>query len=248
MTEVSDYPTLALNPLGHLTWITHDGEVWPVAAAAGRVASAFSDGSTAGFLHLASRESDTQVPAVLAFWRKFARLYLTRFCHRPETEGLDQPTPPPGEADLALLCDHAPPMVGGEYLSADVLKALWVVLDEGARNEAGRCPGGVETFLKGLGPLWRMVGRVCFHLAENPKNTLYPFAFLATYSSGISAGGQIQHRPLGQALREHADEGNKATLLKLLTPVYRSAEKSGCEEADKPEDENCEAQGESLTV
>jgi non-specific serine/threonine protein kinase len=117
-------------------------------------------------------------------------------------------------------------MVGGEYLSADALRAIWVVLDEGTRIEAGRSAGGVEAFLKELGPLWRMVGRVCFHLAEIPKNTVFPFAFLATYSAGISAGGQIQHRPLGQALREQANEGNRAALLKLLAPVNRSAEKS----------------------
>ena len=226
MTEPPDYPTLGLNPQGHLTWSLHDGEMWPVELAAGRVASAFSGGVTAGLLHLASRESDTQLPAVTAFWRKFARLYLTQFCHRPETDGLDRSTPPPSIADLTVLADHAPPMIGGEYLSADVLTAIWAVLDEGTRLAAGRCAGGAEAFLKGLGPLWRMVGRVCFHLAENPKNAVFPFAFLATYSSGVSAAGQIQHRPLGQALREHADKGNQEALLKLLTPVYRSAEKS----------------------
>jgi superfamily II DNA or RNA helicase len=226
MTDMPDYPTLALNPQGHLFWSAHDGEMWPVEAAAGRVATAFSSSVTAGLLHLASRESETQMPACPAFWRKFSRLYLTRFCHRPETEGLDQATPTPSEADLMVLVDHAPPMVGGEYLSGDVLRALWVVLDEGTRLEAGRNASGVEAFLKDLSPIWRLVGRVCFHLAENPKNNEFPFAFLATYSIGVSAGGQIQHRPLGQALRENAGEGKQAALLKLLSPVYRSAEKS----------------------
>ena len=227
MTETPEYPTLALTPQGHLIWNAHDGEVWPVEASSGRVATAFSVSATAGLLHLASRESDTQLPAVPAFWRKFARLYLTRFCHRPETDGLERATTPPSEADLTAFVDHAPPMVGGEYLSADVLKALWVVVDEGTRLEVGRCAGGAEAFLKGLGSHWRTVGRVCFHLAENPKNAEFPFAFLATYSIGVSSGGQIQHRPLGQALRENAGEGNQAALIKLLNPVYRSAEKSG---------------------
>jgi non-specific serine/threonine protein kinase len=226
MTGSPDYPTLALNPHGHLTWSIHDGELWPVEASADRVATAFSGGVAAGLLHLASRELETQLPAVPAFWRKFTRLYLTRFCHRPETEGSDRLTALPSEAELTALVDQAPPMVGGEYLSVEVLNALWLVLDEGTRLQAGRCAGGVEAFLKGLSPLWRMVGRVCFHLAENPKNAVFPFAFLATYSSGVSAGGQIQHRPLGQALRDQADKGNQDALLKLLTPVYRSAEKS----------------------
>ena len=226
MTVAQDPPTLALTPQGHLVWSAHDGEAWPAEAAAARIATAFSGGLTDGLLHLAAREAETQLPAVPDFWRKFARLYLTRFCHRPETDGADRPTPVPDEADLALLVDHAPPMAGGEYLSIPALGLLWASLDEGTRAAATRCPGGVEAFLKGLGPLWRTVGRVCFHLAENPKNPEYPFAFMATYSGSVSAGGKIQHKPLGQALRDHAGEDHQAVLLKLLTPVHRAAERS----------------------
>ncbi len=200
--------------------------MWPVEAAAARVEAAFKLNLTAGLLHLAAREADTQLPAVPAFWRKFARDYLTQFCHRPESAGLDQATLPLSDAALTLLVDHAPPMVGGEYLSVDALKALWEMLDQGTRLEAGQCEGGVDAYLKGLSPVWRMVGRVCFHLAETPKNSQFPFAFLATYSSGVSAGGQIQHKPLGQALRDLAGKSHQDALLKLLTPVYRSAEKS----------------------
>ena len=224
---MSDNPTLALTPQGHLVWIGHGGEVWPVEAAAKRIEAAFTEGVPAGLLHLAARESETQVPTVAAYWRKFASLYLTRFCHRPETETPEHPTTPLSDADLAVWVDHAPPMVGGEYLSGESLKAIWVVLDEGTRAAVARCSGGVDGFLKGLGPLWRTVGRVCFHLAENSKNTEYPFAFMATYSCGVSSGGKVQHRPLGQALRDQAGDGQQAALLKLLNPVYRAAEKSG---------------------
>ena len=226
MSATPDHPTLALNPHGHLVWHAQEGEAWPVEAAAERTAAAFADGTAQGLLHLATREAETQLPSVPDYWRRVARLYLTRFCHRPETEGLEQPLPAPAESDLAALVDHAPPMPGGEYLSIEVLMALWCVLDEGTRAGAARYPGGVEAFLKSLGPLWRMVGRVCFHLAENPKNPEHPFAFMATYSGSVSAGGKVQHRPLGQALRDHAGEGQQAVLLKLLTPVHRAAEKS----------------------
>ncbi len=200
--------------------------MWPVDGAARRVEAAFSAGAPAGLLHLATREAETQLPAVPAFWRKFAHLYLTRFCHRPEMGELDLPTPPPADADLAGWVDHAPPMRGGEYVSVDSLKTLWIHLDEATRVAARDCEGGVDAYLKALGPVWRMVGRVCFHLAENPKNAGFPFAFLATYSVGVSSGGQIQHRPLGQALHENAGENQSISLLKLLTPVHRSAEKS----------------------
>jgi non-specific serine/threonine protein kinase len=225
MTDADTLPTLGLNPQGHLAWCDRDGEPWPVEAAMGRVAAAFSGGVTPGLLHLAAREPETQLPAVLDFWRRFARLYLTRFCHRPEAEGLERPTPGPAGTELATLVEHAPPMVGGEYLSVEALQTAWARMDEGTRAEAARSAGGVEGFLKGLGPLWRTVGRVCFHLAENSRNSQYPFAFMATYSCGISAGGKLQHRPLGQALRDHAGAGQQAALLRLLLPVHHASER-----------------------
>ena len=180
MTGMPAHPTLVLNPQGHLLWSEHDGEVWPAEAAAERVASSFSGGAPAGLLHLATREAETQLPSVPDFWRRVARLYLTRFCHRTEVDDVGTPTPPPSDAQLAVLVEHAPPMVGGEYLSGDAVKAIWLALDERTRSDATQCKGGLDAFLKGLGPLWRTVGRVCFHLAENPKNTEFPFAFMAT--------------------------------------------------------------------
>lgn len=51
-----------------------------------------------------------------------------------------------------------------------------------------------------------------------------PFAFLATYTTRLSAHARAQHVPLGQALREDAGAANKARLLSLLLPVQRAAE------------------------
>ena len=221
-----EQPCLALSPQGHLLWHLTDGDPWPVPEALARVRDAFAASSTQGLLHLSTREADTLLPAGPAFWRAFARLYLTRFCHRPETDDLQQITTGLSDAELQNLVEHAPPMPGGEYLSADVLRGLWTALDEAVRAVAAGGAGGAPEYLKQLGGVWRMVGRVCFHLAENPKNPDFPFAFLATYSAGLSAAGQAQHRPLGQALQEYAGEGNKRALLALLTPVHRAAEKS----------------------
>ena len=69
-----------------------------------------------------------------------------------------------------------------------------------------------------------MVGRVHFNLAENRKDAERPFAFLATYVSGLAAHGALRHAPLGAALREYAGAGAKAELLKLLEPVSRAGE------------------------
>jgi hypothetical protein len=70
----------------------------------------------------------------------------------------------------------------------------------------------------------RLVGRVHFNLAENRRDQDYPFAFMATYTSGLSADGVLRHLPLGQALREDASAGDKAKLLQLLAPVQQASE------------------------
>jgi hypothetical protein len=69
------------------------------------------------------------------------------------------------------------------------------------------------------------VGRVHFNLAENRQDEEAPFAFLATYTSRLSAHGKAQHLPLGQALREYAGEARRDRLLSLLLPVQRAAVK-----------------------
>ena len=63
-----------------------------------------------------------------------------------------------------------------------------------------------------------------FNLAENRRDEDAPFAFLATYTTRLSAHAKAQHLPLGQALKEYAGASNKDRLLSLLLPVQRAAE------------------------
>ncbi|MGA9074319.1 MAG: DEAD/DEAH box helicase, partial [Candidatus Sulfotelmatobacter sp.] len=59
---------------------------------------------------------------------------------------------------------------------------------------------------------------------ENRKDEAAPFAFLATYTTRLSAHAKAQHLPLGQALREYAGAANKDRLLSLLLPVQQASE------------------------
>ena len=118
----------------------------------------------------------------------------------------------------------APPMMGAEYLTAAVLAALWQELDAAFDIELSESKCGVQDFLKRRNPAWNLVGRVHFNLAENRKDPDAPFAFLATYTTRLSAQAKAQHLPLGQALREYAGAANKERLLSLLLPVQRAAE------------------------
>ena len=63
-----------------------------------------------------------------------------------------------------------------------------------------------------------------FNLAENRKDEDAPFAFLATYTTRLSAQAKAQHLPLGKALQEYAGAKNRERLLSLLMPVQRAAE------------------------
>ena len=82
----------------------------------------------------------------------------------------------------------------------------------------------VQEFLKARNPAWNLVGRVHFNLAENRKDEEAPFAFLATYTTRLSAQAKAQHLPLGKALQEYAGAKNRERLLSLLMPVQRAAE------------------------
>ncbi|HEX4209399.1 MAG TPA: SNF2 helicase-associated domain-containing protein, partial [Candidatus Binataceae bacterium] len=181
----------------------------------------FARGSGHGLLQLATNEAGSALPPGLGWWRDFGARYVTSLRSLPAND-IDVPLPPEGV--WARLLDEAPPMKGGEYLTSDVLAALWGNLNTALSVELAETGLSTEDFLKRRNPSWNAVGRVHFNLAENRKDEDWPFAFLATYTTGVSAHGQAKHLPLGQALREFAGTENKPSLLKLLLPVQRATE------------------------
>jgi len=218
---VSPYGVLLMENLGC------DGS-WLDAAVARRVRDSLQVAPAAGLLHLATRELDSLLPPAAAWWRNFSRLYVTRLCHTPN---LDQTRelaaiPAPAEGELGSLLDGAPPMRGGEYLNQALLERLWLEIDALVRSQIAGHEGGVAEWIQEANPLWRLVGRVTFHLAENKNSLDRPFAFMASYASRLSSQSRVQHLPLGRALQEFAGVQNKAGLLNLLAPVQKAAEKS----------------------
>jgi non-specific serine/threonine protein kinase len=191
-----------------------------------RLLEAFARGSGHGLLQLGAGEVGTPLPPVFAYWRELGTRYVTALCTLPDAEelGAKVHVPAPLEADLESEASAAPPMTGAEYLTAAVLHALWEKLDAAFAAELAASKGSVQDFLKRRSPAWNLVGRVHFNLAENRKDEAAPFAFLATYTTRLSAHARAQHIPLGQALREYAGAANKARLLSLLLPVQRAAE------------------------
>ena len=192
-----------------------------------RIREAFGQGTAHGLLHLATVELETRLPDSFRFARDWGHAYLTQLCHRPDGDIETQPwsVPLPPIEERAEIAGAVPPMRGAEYLNADVLERWWLELDALVRDEVVRSDLSVQRFLAERNPLWRMVGRVTFHLAENKRDPVYPFAFLATYSSRLSARGRLQHQPLERALREYGAAKNRAALLSLLEPIQQASER-----------------------
>ncbi|MGA3088847.1 MAG: DEAD/DEAH box helicase [Terriglobales bacterium] len=215
-----------LTPHGHLTLIEDRDASALEPELARRLLDAFERGSGHGLLQLGASEVGVALPAVFSYWREFAARYVTALCTLPDdgarTTKAHVPSPP--DAELAWLAPAAPPMTGAEYLTATVLQSLWQELDIafGLELSASKC--SVQDFLKLRNAAWNLVGRVHFNLAENRKDDAAPFAFLATYTTRLSAHAKAQHLPLGQALGEYAGAANKDRLLSLLLPVQRASE------------------------
>src|SRR5712691_2710825 len=193
-----------------------------------RLEQAFARGSGHGLLSLGAGEVGTALPPVLSYWRELGTRYVTALCALPGIGegGTKSPVPTPADGELEKLAAAAPPMTGAEYLTAAVMADLWRGMDSAFDAELAEAKLSVQEFLKSRHPAWNLVGRVHFNLAENRKDEEAPFAFLATYTTRLSAEAKAQHLPLGKALQEYAGARNRERLLSLLTPVQRAAE--GC--------------------
>jgi len=217
---------LALSPAGHVRCAGGDeGGAGAAGSPPRAIAAAFGRGTAEGLFALAAAKPFAARPS-FAFWRELGALYLARLCQAPDVEGALGPVEPPSEEAAGEIVSGAPPMIGAEYLTVATLREVWGALDAWTRAQVGASEGGLASFLEERAPLWRRVGRVCFHMAENGRDPDYPFAFLATYATGLSAHGRVQYRPLSAALEEYAGAGNKRALIRLLSPVQAAAQRS----------------------
>ena len=218
----SDILAPHLTPSGHLLAVPEDAAPLLADEIRLRLHSSFALGAGHGLLHLGTAEIGRILPPAWAWWRDFAARYVTALCATPEDGEIAVPMPAAKDFDAQIA--DAPPMTGGEYLTADVLATLWGEIDTALHQELATAKVSLQDFLKLRHPAWNLVGRVHFNLAENRRDPESPFAFLATYTSRLSAHGKAQHQPLSQALAEFSGARSKAQLLSLLLPVQRAAE------------------------
>lgn len=211
--------SLALNPDGQLSVEAGAAEQFGRTHSADRIVEAFTRDAGEGLLVLGGVAATAALPSHVAFWRDFAVQFITAVCSLGEDA---ESTPAiPSADELNAVVFGAPPMEGGEYLTADVLRRHWAGMQEALAAAVQRA-GTVRAVLAELNPAWSVVGRVHFNLAENKADPDSPFAFVATYTTRLGKAGKAQHVRLGQALEEF--KSRREQLLKLLKPVNAAAE------------------------
>ncbi len=208
--------SLTLTPFGTLRF------------AAGSDGSELSDCVWQEGLFLLGAARDSTAGPVQQFWGRLAAACIRELCHAANPEA---PSPLEADALQAIPLPEvpgswlamAPPMPGGEYLSESVVQHIWEELLAWCASQV-TAYRGLTPFLQAYAPKWQQVGRVFFHLAENKLNTERPFVFLATYTTGFNASGQLKHTPLSRALQYYGAENNVTALKHLLQPVMCTAE------------------------
>jgi superfamily II DNA or RNA helicase len=225
--QQSDGVTLAVHASGVVRIVAGGAADGLSDAGRARLQEAMARGAGHGVLWLGSSEPTAMLAPELAFFRDLGKLFVTRLCGAPDLEeqrDRAQVTCPVEE--LARLADAVPPMPGGEYIDAARLRGWWDEVHGAFRDEIRGFDDTVQSWLQQRSAVWNLVGRVCFHLAENRNDEEYPFAFLATYTSRVSSKAKVQHVPLSRAVEESAGRKDKGALLSLLVPVQRAAERS----------------------
>lgn len=223
--DISSSLDIELTPLGHLRCFQaqHDFKEW--SGDIQRIQGYFEDGYASGLLRLGLYPW-TGLPPGLAFWQRFARLFVMEVCKAYDAVTGVWPEVVLQKESLQSWMAEAPFMRGMEYLSAEVALKLWGDLNHVLKEELRAFKKPLAVYLADFDNAWNAVGRICFHLVENKGHSNRPFAFLATYTTGLTADRDTQHLPLSQALEEYAEQKQKSQLLNLLQPVQRASEKS----------------------
>ena len=215
---------LHISPRGHLLLSPEAAsDLISGDAAKKKVLHAFTRSTAEGLFTLGSL-LDHSDDLSLNYWKDFSVRFLSKLCRKSTVfnEYLF-PIDPPSDEELALIVSGIPPAIGAEYLNTTILATLWSDLSKWTTEALSESGLSLSDWLKNKAPKWHQVGRVCFHLAENPNDPKYPFAFMATYAPSIAKSGRVQFLPLGNALQEYAGAKNKAKLVELLEPVHQAS-------------------------
>lgn len=171
-------------------------------------------------LKLVGKDISKSNSLALEFLQKISHTYIESIAKTPNIE---MTRVPQKNVELTTLLSNLPYFPGSEFINEQWCDELWEEMQTFITEELHVFKGTVEEYLDQYAHDIIVVGRVYFHLVEN-KDDEYPFAFLATYSSGKTGTSDISQVPLKNALIEFS--ADKDAMLNLLSAVTRAAEVS----------------------
>ncbi|MDR2492887.1 MAG: DEAD/DEAH box helicase [Coriobacteriales bacterium] len=160
---------------------------------------------------------DTEKPddAGLRFLVRIAKLLIDATRRDPDL-ALTRAARHPSVEDLDALAEDLPFCLGAEFVDLGWLTERCDDFAEVLDLELAAFDGTPEDYFKSKNDSLTVSGRVFFHLVET-REELFPFAFMATYST--RQGKRVAHQPLKRALTEF--KGDQKALLGLLGAVSR---------------------------
>src|SRR5436309_4134791 len=177
---------LRLTPHGRLSAEKQDDGPEIDAGASIRLIDAFARGTGYGLVWLGAAEVGQALPPLFVWWRDFAALYVGSLClHASGLEAAERvklpSIPAPTAAELSSLVLTAPIMAGAEYLTEDVLLALWDEMERAFVASLAVAKVGLQGFLTTLNRAWNLGGRVHFNVGEKRGVADRPFPFVGAY-------------------------------------------------------------------
>lgn len=184
----------------------------------------YRDDSSNMLFDFAFTEANNTMASSLAFLHSVAVQFIQSVSRTEDIEFTRENTEViPAEEDIVNILQSVPFVTGLEFVNENWVKQVYRSLSAVFTNQIRNYSGSVADFLVEHNTNLHVAGRIFFHLVEN-KSDEYPFAFLATYSTGKLIQNKASHMPLENALIEY--RGNNEKLLSLLSTVSKVAQKS----------------------
>lgn len=176
--------------------------------------------------HLGFSEKRSWFTPSIEYLYKISDMVIQKLLRYPGIEYgrelvIDEITLSPEEIDS--LIEKVPFVVGGEHVDHYWIIHIFNNLLTVFSNEIRAYEGTVARYFSELNSNMNVAGRVFFHLVEN-KDSDYPFAFMATYSTKAEKSRKALHTPLKNALSEY--KGDEKLLLSLMSTVIKAADSS----------------------
>lgn len=184
----------------------------------------FSADRYQALFQLGFEEEDRSESPSFAFLHILASRFLKSLTDLPDLEvARDQILVELQDEDYDFLMGMVPFAIGSENINRAWIMLQYMRLTQMFSTAIRSYDGPVGMFLTEKSQNLRIPERVFFHLVENAKDEVCPFAFMATYSTKDEEG-KVSHMPLSYALEEYKHD--RSHLLTLLSCLGRVAEVS----------------------